>query len=137
MAVSTATDETSGLFVYDLPERAGSPVRVVEENAVRPVVGLQWDAAGETLYYTRADALLRACEVRRHRPGAPASDDVLVHAERDDRFFLDVTASKDGRYILINANSKAASEVRGPRPFRAPFSRARAAQRQPARCRCG
>jgi oligopeptidase B len=54
---------------------------------------------------------MRPYEIWRHRLGNPASADVLVHREEDERFFLGVERTRSGRFVLIDASSKLTSEV--------------------------
>ena len=54
---------------------------------------------------------MRPHQVWRHRLGTPQSDDVLVVAEPDERFFLGVDSSRDEAWIVITAESKQSTEV--------------------------
>jgi len=71
-----------------------------------------WSADGGTFLYTRPDAATRPHEVWRHRLGTPASEDVLVHREDDERFFCQVGETKDRRWLVLEMGSKLTSEVR-------------------------
>ena len=71
------------------------------------------------------DELHRPYQVWRHTVGTPASDDVLVLAEPDARFELELRASRSGELALITAQSRDTTEVTlipldrsGPRPSR-------------------
>jgi len=50
-------------------------------------------------------------EVWRHVLGTPASDDVLVLSEDDERFYMGVERTRSGRFVLIDVSSKLTSEV--------------------------
>jgi oligopeptidase B len=85
--------------------------------------GLAFAADNETLFYTRPDETLRPFQVWRHRLGAPASEDVRVWEEEDERFFLGVGKTKDGELIVIEAASSLTSEchyVRSDAPASSP-----------------
>jgi len=71
-----------------------------------------WSADGSWFFYTRPDDATRPHEVWRHRLGTPAAGDVLVHREDDERFFCQVTETKDRRWLLLEMGSKVTSEVR-------------------------
>jgi oligopeptidase B len=73
--------------------------------------GLAWADDARTCFYTRPDEAMRPFEVWRHTLGTPASDDVLVEREDDERFNLTVERTRSGRFILIDASSKLTSEV--------------------------
>src|SRR5690242_13187154 len=51
---------------------------------------LAWAADSQSFFYTVPDDKYRPHEVWRHRMGTPASQDVLVFGERDERFDLTV-----------------------------------------------
>ncbi|ORE09065.1 hypothetical protein BCV72DRAFT_248385 [Rhizopus microsporus var. microsporus] len=51
-------------------------------------------------------------EVYAHRIGTDQSEDILIFEEPNDTIFVDITSTKDGKYITINANSLSSSEVR-------------------------
>ncbi|KAI9491882.1 prolyl oligopeptidase [Zychaea mexicana] len=53
-----------------------------------------------------------AREVYAHRLGTDQDDDVLVYEEPDETVFVDVTSTKDSKYVTINSNSLASSEIR-------------------------
>jgi oligopeptidase B len=72
---------------------------------------LAWADDARTCFYVRPDDAMRPFEVWRHTLGTPASDDVLVLREDDERFNLAVERTRSGRFILIDAGSKLTSEV--------------------------
>ncbi|HWH35952.1 MAG TPA: S9 family peptidase, partial [Acidimicrobiales bacterium] len=74
--------------------------------------GTAWAADGATFFYVRPDDAMRPYQLWRHRLGTPAGDDILVHTEEDERFFLGVGTTKDERYLLLGLESKVTSEVR-------------------------
>ncbi|KAI8987393.1 prolyl oligopeptidase [Mycotypha africana] len=51
-------------------------------------------------------------KVYAHRIGTDQLQDILVFEELDDTVFVDITSSKDGKYVNINANTLNSSEVR-------------------------
>ena len=63
--------------------------------------GLAWADDVRTCFYVRPDDAMRPNEVWRHTLGTPASDDVLVFREDDERFFLGVERTRCGRFVLI------------------------------------
>ncbi|HEX3565967.1 MAG TPA: S9 family peptidase, partial [Acidimicrobiales bacterium] len=70
-----------------------------------------WSADGQILFYTRPDAALRPWQIWRHHLGRPATEDVLVLQEDDERFFLGVGGTRSQRFIVIVSDSKVTSEV--------------------------
>ncbi len=70
-----------------------------------------WGADSKTFFYTRPDAAMRPYQVWRHVLGTPVGDDVLVHQEDDERFFVGVGATKDEQFLVLQLSSKVTSEV--------------------------
>ncbi|KAF7723205.1 hypothetical protein EC973_002280 [Apophysomyces ossiformis] len=69
-------------------------------------------ANDETLYYTVPNEQLRPYRVYAHRLGTEQSEDILIYEELDDTVFVDITSTKDMKYVTINCNSLSSSEVR-------------------------
>ncbi|KAI8077145.1 prolyl oligopeptidase [Thamnidium elegans] len=82
-----------------------------ENEVLDNVFNFVW-ANDQTVYYTVPNAQLRPYQVYAHIIGTEQSQDVLVYEELDDTVFVDITSSKDGKYVTINANSLSSSEVR-------------------------
>jgi oligopeptidase B len=72
--------------------------------------GLGWAADSRSVLYTRLDAAKRPYQVWRHVLGGPA--DELVYEETDEQYELTVSASRDGRWLLLRSAARASSEVR-------------------------
>ena len=69
-----------------------------------------WSADDSVLFYTTVDDAWRPYRVFRHVVGTAADQDVLVHEETDERFWLGVGLSRSERYIEISLGSKITSE---------------------------
>ncbi|MEU6743131.1 S9 family peptidase [Streptosporangium sandarakinum] len=74
--------------------------------------GGAWSADGTAFFYTTVDESWRPYRVHRHAIGTAAEDDVLVHEETDERFWLGIGLSRSERYLMLAAESKITSEVR-------------------------
>lgn len=72
--------------------------------------GSAWAADNHTFFYIRPDDAVRPYQLWRHVLGSPASDDVLVHQEDDERYFISVGATKDEQMLLLAKGSKLTSE---------------------------
>ena len=105
-----STDTTGGerytLHFRDLTTNVDLPD--VVENVT---YGLAWADDARTCFYVRPDTAMRPHEVWRHTLGTPASDDLRVFREEDERFFLGVERTRSGRFVLIETASKTTSEV--------------------------
>ncbi|KAI7877433.1 hypothetical protein K492DRAFT_150602 [Lichtheimia hyalospora FSU 10163] len=108
-AYNTETEgmEYGDLHLKDLNEEAQG-----EKNEIlHDVFNFVW-ANNETVYYTVPNEQLRPYRVYAHRVGTAQEDDVLVYEEMDDTVFVDITSTKDMKYITINSNSLSSSEIR-------------------------
>ncbi|MEU6021081.1 S9 family peptidase [Micromonospora sp. NPDC047134] len=74
--------------------------------------GTAWSADASVLFYVTVDEAWRPHRVWRHLIGTAAADDVIVHAEEDERFWVGVELTRSERFILIDIASKITSEVR-------------------------
>jgi len=74
--------------------------------------GSAWAADSATFFYTTIDDAHRPYRLWRHRLGTASSDDVLVHQEDDERFFVGVGLTRSERYVVLQLASKVTSEVR-------------------------
>ncbi|MFG1955386.1 S9 family peptidase [Micromonospora sp. NPDC048830] len=109
LAYSTdhAGDERFTLRVKDL-----STGEVLADEVPDTFYGTAWSADASVLFYVTVDDAWRPNRVWRHRIGAPASEDVVVHQEDDERFWVGVELTRSEKFILIDIHSKITSEVR-------------------------
>ncbi len=73
--------------------------------------GSAWSTDNQTLFYLKADDANRPYQLWRHQLGTSADDDVLVHTESDDRFFLGVGLERDEKFIHMSMSSAISDEV--------------------------
>ena len=108
LAFSTDTtgDERFTLQVKDLTTGELLPDRL---EAVG--YGATWDLAGEHLFYTVVDEAWRPHQVWRHRLGTDRSEDVLVHDEPDERFWVSVGRTRSDRFLVVGVGSKTTTEM--------------------------
>ena len=97
--------------VYQLRVRDLSTGQDLPERIERTYYGLAWAADSATLFYTVTDQAYRPFEVWRHELGTGQDADVLVYREDDERFELIVRATRSGRYVLIEIESRDTTET--------------------------
>ncbi|MFT0848137.1 S9 family peptidase [Actinomycetaceae bacterium L2_0104] len=85
---------------------------VVDEVVDGLAYGMAWTADSENIAYARVDDSWRSWQIWLHAVGTPASDDVLLFQEDDDRFDVWPTASRDGKWIVVTSASRSTTEVR-------------------------
>ncbi|XP_048228684.1 protease 2 isoform X3 [Ricinus communis] len=93
------------LHIKDL--RNGSTVPKSEINGV---VSLAWAQDSSSLFYTISDENQRPYRVLCTKLGCDEIDDVTIFTESDLSFCVDITNTKDGKFITVNSNSRTSSE---------------------------
>ncbi|GAA1942469.1 S9 family peptidase [Nocardioides marmoribigeumensis] len=108
LAFSTDTtgDERFTLQVKDLTTGQVLPDRLDDIG-----YGATWDLSGEHLFYTVVDEAWRPHQVWRHRLGTDRSEDVLVHDEPDERFWVSVGRTRSDRFLVVGVGSKTTTEM--------------------------
>ncbi|SCG60059.1 S9 family peptidase [Micromonospora humi] len=74
--------------------------------------GTAWSSDASTLFYVTVDDAWRPNRVWRHTVGTPSSEDVVVHQEDDERFWVGVELTRSERFVVVDIHSKITSEVR-------------------------
>lgn len=93
------------LRVRDLDTGADLPDRLEETSS------FVWAADGETLFYVWLDANHRPVKVFRHRLGTAQADDVLIYEEKDPGFFVGLSKTQSGAFIVISSHDHETSEA--------------------------
>jgi oligopeptidase B len=89
-------DLRTGKDLVDTAERVGSIV---------------WAADSKTLFYSTEDEVTKRHDhIFRHTLGAPASEDVVVYEEKDERFNLGIGKTRDTKYLVMEAGSHTTTE---------------------------
>ncbi|WP_277455207.1 S9 family peptidase [Janibacter sp. DB-40] len=105
-AVDVTGDERFDVRVVDIA--SGD---VLDEAITGAGYGLAFSRDGGHLFHVAVDDAWRPHEVWRHAVGTPREDDVLVHHEEDERFWMGLGTSRDDRWIVLVLGSKTTSEV--------------------------
>ncbi|WP_165069302.1 S9 family peptidase [Marisediminicola senii] len=106
-SVDVTGDERYTLRVTDLETGIVSDTDVVENTAGGALFSLD----GSHLFYTTVDDAWRPDTVWRHRVGTPATDDVTVFTEPDERYWVGIGRTRSRRYLVIGLGSKITSEA--------------------------
>jgi oligopeptidase B len=105
-AVDFSGDEAHTLCVRDL-----ATGHLFRERIANTGTSLAW-ADNDTLFYLAVDEARRPWAAYRHRLGTDPREDVLVYAEPDDGFFLEIARSRDGGWLLLESASATTTEIR-------------------------
>lgn len=109
-SVDTTGDEVYRLRFRDLEPASGEP-RDLGDEIPRAYYGGAWSADSQTFFYTVHDAAYRPYQVWRHRVGTAVAQDVLVLNEDDERYDVDVRATRSGDLVVIHVANRDTSEV--------------------------
>jgi len=85
--------------------------KLLPESIENTGSSLEWACDNQTLFYATLDAAKRPFKLFRHVLESKPSEDLEVYHEKDERFFLNLSKSKDEQYIFLELESKASTEV--------------------------
>ncbi|KAG2218836.1 hypothetical protein INT45_007603 [Circinella minor] len=102
--------ETEGMEYGDLHFKYLND-KEADTEVLYDVFNFVW-ANDSTVFYTVPNEQLRPHKVYAHRLGTDQADDILIYEEPDETVFVDITSTKDSKYVTINSNSLASSEIR-------------------------
>lgn len=72
---------------------------------------MAWALDGVSLFYTVVDEHQRPHRVVVTNVESDGRGDTVVFSESDSSFCVDITSTKDGKFVTINSNSRTSSEV--------------------------
>ncbi|MBH62266.1 MAG: hypothetical protein CL569_07440 [Alphaproteobacteria bacterium] len=94
--------ENYALHIRD--PHSGDDIELITETAHGDFV---WASDGQTIFYTALDENHRPNRVLRYRLGDDPADDIQVYREQDPEFFVDISKTESGRFIVITARDRA------------------------------
>jgi oligopeptidase B len=103
--------DVNGGEVYQLRFRDVSTGTDLPDVVERTFGGAAWSLDAHYCFYQVPDDTMRPFQVWRHELGRPATDDVLVCEEPDERFYVDLGLTRSERFIVIMSGSRTTSEV--------------------------
>jgi oligopeptidase B len=106
-SVDTSGAESYTLYLKDLATGALLPETIANVSA-----GAAWANDSRTLFYVVLDEARRPCRLFRHTLGDDPAEDVLVHFEADEAFFVDIDRTRSNAYLVLDIASHATTEVR-------------------------
>ena len=106
-------DDTVGRRQYTLRFKDLATGQTLSDAIPNVEPDLAWNAdSTSVLYVEKNPVTLLGYRVRRHALGTDPARDPLVYEQDDLSFYTSVRTTKDGRFLLIEAESTEASEVR-------------------------
>ena len=123
-AILAYADDTNGRRQYTIRFRDLSGNAIYPEEIAGASEDLVWADDNRTLLYLENDPeTLLGVRVKAHVLGTPVASDRVLYEEPDDSCYMDVSRSRDDRYIMIHSGSTVFDEVRyapaaDPREFK-------------------
>ena len=99
-SVDTSGDERFDLHVKDL-----TTGELLDDHLGGIFYGATW-VGEDYIFYQRVDDAWRPDTVWRHKIGTPATEDVLVYREEDERYNVSDGGVRSEKYLLIESASK-------------------------------
>src|SRR5436190_2174982 len=103
--------DTTGFREFELSVKDLRTGKTVESKFVKAPM-FEWAADNRTLFYATEDEAKRAHKIWRHTLGEPKEKDPLVYEEKDELFWLDLSKSRDGKYLFHASESYTSTEQR-------------------------
>lgn len=103
--------DTTGAEVFEIRIRDLETGQDTGEVVPRAGYSVAWYEDDAAFLYTVVDDAWRPHQIWRHVLGTDASEDVLVHEETDERFWLGIGKLRSRDHLLIGAGSKITSEA--------------------------
>src|SRR5262245_49525305 len=91
--------DTTGFREYYLSVKDLRTGKILEERFVK-AASAAWAADNRTLFYVTEDHAKRPHKLWRHIVGEPKDKDVLVNEEKDELYRLNVSRSRDRKYLF-------------------------------------
>ena len=105
-AVDTKGSEFSTVHVVEAATSAVIDSHIADNNG-----NFEWASDSRTLLYVWLDDEHRPRKVLSHAIGADGQD-ALVHEQPDPAYFLGLSETQSGRYLLLNASDHETAEIR-------------------------
>jgi len=108
LAYSTDTkgDEIYTLLIKDL-----STDENLKDEISNIGSSVEWAEDNVTIFYNTLDEAKRPYKLFRHKLGEEVSLDKEIYHEKDQKFSLSITKTKNHKYLILDLNSKTSSEV--------------------------
>jgi len=105
-AADTSGDRRSTIYVKNINTGQYLPDKISNTS------DLAWANDNKTLYYTLNDHTVRSYKVMKHTMGTDPATDKELYLEKDSTYEVELSASKDNRYIFITSSSTTTTEAR-------------------------
>ena len=104
------TTDNVGFRQYKLHIKDMRTGKLLPDTAER-IDSITWAADNKTLFYSTEDATTKRSDlVHRHLLGTDVAADALIFDEKDERYDVSVSRTRDGKYLVMESGSHVTSE---------------------------
>jgi oligopeptidase B len=104
--------DTSGSESYDLRIKSLETGALLPDEIRNCSGSFAWANDNRTFVYDQLDEAHRPYKALKHVLGTSVDQDSTIYEEKDERFFLGISKSRDKKFIFVGAESELSSETR-------------------------
>ena len=104
--------DTNGSETYVLRIKSLETSALLPDEIKNCSYSCVWGNDNRTLFYDQLDDAHRPYKAQKHVLGTSVDQDPTVYEEKDDRFFLEISKSRNEKLIFVSVESELSSEVR-------------------------
>lgn len=102
--------DVNGSEYFTIKIRDTATRQDLDDHIVDTGASMGWSACGQYLFYVALDENHRPNRVMRHALGTQQSQDICVYQEVDSGFFVGLSATRSGRFLVISAHDHETAE---------------------------
>jgi oligopeptidase B len=104
--------DTSGSEAYDLRIKSLETGTLLPDEIRNCSGSFAWANDNKTFVYDQLDEAHRPYKALKHVLGTGVDQDSTIYEEKDERFFLGISKSRDEKFIFVGVESELSSEIR-------------------------
>jgi oligopeptidase B len=104
--------DNSGYETYSLRFKDMSTGKLLDDVIEEISGDVVWNSDSNSIFYMKMDDEHRLYDLYMHILLTPQSNDISLFKEHDQRFWLGIDKTHDGKYLIVESQSKETSEVR-------------------------
>jgi oligopeptidase B len=104
--------DTNGSETYVLRVKSLETGALLPDEIKNCSESFAWANDNKTFFYDQLDEAHRPYKALKHVLGTSVDKDPTIYEEKDDRYFLEISKSRDRKFIFVSVESELSSEVR-------------------------
>ena len=106
------TLDTSGSELHKMIVKEIQSGQILDDYLLNIDGSIEWANDNKTIFYIRLDAARRPYQLWRHTIGESQDKDILVYQEDDEKYYLGLHRTKNGKYLKMSLESNITTEIR-------------------------